>query len=188
MFYSIGKFAVVLPLASSISPKSGDTNLMSAIITSEDNSLENNLTLRRLFAGNQKYCFGVQADTGYDHEDQRAQDLIMLDDAVSQAGGLFMSTKVGKRILVRDDVTGLIRIIKKADLEDDLLDLYITRFLTIVKLVRICRHSNEQGHAGLKGIFKHLRRYKIAIQSLGPVSREKLQKFGLPERLEGTPR
>ena len=35
-FLELGKFVVVFPLASSITPKSGDTNLMSALIKAED--------------------------------------------------------------------------------------------------------------------------------------------------------
>ena len=61
---------VVFPLASSISPKSGDTNLMSALIRSEDaNDDGNKLTFRRLLRGNDEWCFALLTDSGYEHDD-----------------------------------------------------------------------------------------------------------------------
>ena len=41
---------------------------------------------------------------------------------------------------------------------------------------------------GLKMIFRHLRRHKIPVHSLGPVSKNTLEKYGLPLTLEGVPR
>ena len=61
---------VVFPLASSISPKSGDTNLMSALIKAEDAIDDGNkLTFRRLLRGTDEWCFGLLTDSGYEHDD-----------------------------------------------------------------------------------------------------------------------
>ena len=76
----IGKFAVVLPLSSSISPKSGDSNLMSSMIKSQDKAIEDGediLTLRKLLRGNSKYFVALIGDTGYDFEDHRVRIFII---------------------------------------------------------------------------------------------------------------
>lgn len=48
----------------------------------------------------------------------------------------------------RDNISHRITVVDADDISDEEKDLCTTRYNTIVKLVRLCRHGNEQGHGG----------------------------------------
>ena len=63
-----GKFAAIFPLATSISPKSGDTYLVSAFLKHQDCSqTEDILPFRRLLQGSDDKFLLMFSDSGFEH-------------------------------------------------------------------------------------------------------------------------
>ena len=93
-----GKYAAIIPLAASISPKCGDTNLASSFIKASDSVQSDGLlsSLRQLLEGTDDMFLHIISDAGFEHlaPNLNNDDVILLRDVCEQHGAMFTSTKV----------------------------------------------------------------------------------------------
>ena len=92
-----GKFAAIFPLAASLSPRCGDTNLTSSFVHATDDQSGDTLSpLRKMLEGNEEYFLHIVSDAGFEHlaPNLNNDNVIMLKDICEAHGAMFTSTKV----------------------------------------------------------------------------------------------
>ena len=92
-----GKFSAILPLAASLSPRCGDSNLTSSFVHATDDQSDDELSpFRKMLQGNDDYFLHIVSDAGFEHlaPNLNNDNVILLKDLCEGHGVMFTSTKV----------------------------------------------------------------------------------------------
>ena len=174
-----GKFVGLLPVASSQSPSSGDGLLISKHIDLQDSS-DSGKYVRSILRGNERYFVICITDAGFvvsvPNRPAQAQGPSLATVCVEEHAVLLHTSASHERFHLMKTPAGSIRKVDwtagNATLDEN-----------VVKFVRLLRKTQEQAHAGLKGMFKIFNMRNLWNSVLLPFTPHQLQRFNLSPAL-----
>ena len=183
------KFVGIVPIASSQSPSSGDSFLLSTHIALEDDQ-EGEKYVRTLLRGNNEHFVILATDAGFvtlppnaPQEFTQNPSVRTLAQICEEEGAILLHTSSkSEKYHLQETENG--KIIKVAWQEG-----FPTLDENVVKLTRMIRKTQEQIHGALKQMFPMLNVRKLYLDSLKPLPQSQLLRFNLVgEEFKNMPR
>ena len=174
-----GKFVGLLPVASSQSPSSGDGLLISKHIDLQDSS-DSGKYVRSILRGNDRYFVIFITDAGFvvnvPNRPAQAQGSSLAVVCVEEHAVLLHTSASHERFHLEKTPAGSIRKVAwtagNATLDEN-----------VVKFVRLFRKTQEQSHAGLKGMFNLFNMRNLWNSVLLPFTHHQLRRYSLSPAL-----